>query len=65
VPLFLNVIILCPTIIIRARRAKREILPSEEMARANLAISIAGLLMLASTVYLVCVWLFWLLPKDN
>lgn len=58
VPLFLNVIILCPTIIIRARRAKEKNLPSEEIARVNLAIFIAGLLMLASTVYLLCVWLF-------
>ncbi len=57
VPLFLNVIILCPTTIIRARHAKRKGLPSEEITRANLAILIAGLLMTASTAYLLCVWL--------
>ncbi len=58
VPVFLNVIILCPTIIVRAWCAKGDTLPAKEMSRASLAIFIATLLMLASIVYLVSVWLF-------
>lgn len=58
IPLFLNGIILCPTIIVRARRARKENLSSGEANHADLAVFIAGLLMLVSTAYLVCVWLF-------
>jgi len=57
VPLLLNVIILYPTIIVRAFRVKKMAFPTEEMTRANLAIIIACLLILASASYLFSVWL--------
>lgn len=57
IPLLLNVIILYPTIIVRAFRAKKMAFPTEEMTRANLAIIIACLLILASASYLFSVWL--------
>ncbi len=58
VPLFLNLIILCPMIIVRAWYAKKNMLRAKEMARVNSAIFIASLLMLTSMAYLFCLWLF-------
>jgi len=58
IPLFLNAVVLCPTIIARVHHAKKTVLPDEEKARANLAILIACTLMLISSGYLLSVWLF-------
>lgn len=58
IPVFLNMIILCPTIIFRVLGAKKTLLPKKEENRASLAILIACVLMLASMAYLICVWLF-------
>lgn len=58
VPLVAVAIWLCPTVLIRAERAKKGDIPTESRAKANNATIIAGTLMLASLAYLICVAVF-------
>ena len=58
VPLFLNMIILYPTILVRVRHAKKSTLPARERYRADLAAFIAYLLSAASGAYLLLALLF-------
>ncbi len=58
VPLFLNLAILYPTIIIRAARALKGALPEREFRRSRAALGLAGALALLTAGYLICIWIF-------
>jgi len=57
-PLIFNAIFLCPAVMFRAQRAKAAGLPATETARANQALVIAVVLLVAILAYLVRVLVF-------
>ena len=58
IPVLLNVVILCPTILLRALRIKTSPLPGKEIRYATLAILLSSVLFVSSLLYLLLVWIF-------
>jgi amino acid transporter len=58
IPVLLNVLILCPTILSRALRAKTSPLAGKQNRYANLAILVSSVLCMSSIFYLLLVWIF-------
>jgi basic amino acid/polyamine antiporter, APA family len=55
-PLLLNALLLCPTVLIRAKRALNTDIPEAEKGKARTAMVVAGILMLVILGYLLAVW---------
>jgi basic amino acid/polyamine antiporter, APA family len=55
-PLLMNALLLCPTVLLRARRALNSNVSEEAKGRARTALLVGGLLMVAILVYLALVW---------
>jgi basic amino acid/polyamine antiporter, APA family len=57
-PLLLNALLLCPTVLMRAKNALNSDISEQAKGRARTAMFVAGTLMVAILAYLLCVWKF-------
>jgi APA family basic amino acid/polyamine antiporter len=58
IPIFLNILILCPTTLSRALRARKSSLGTKRIIHADLAIILSSVLLVSSLSYLIFVWMF-------
>jgi APA family basic amino acid/polyamine antiporter len=57
-PLLMNALLLCGTVLIRAKRALNNDIPEPQKGRAKTAMVVGGALMVLILAYLLCVWQF-------